>query len=283
MKARWWKALPADQVQCQLCFRQCVLVDGKKGFCGVRENRNGMLESPYLGYFCSMGKDPVEKKPLFHWRPGSFILSLGSIGCTMRCPFCQNHSIAQPVSIPAMRFLSGRSCIDLCHLHRVDSIAFTYNEPTLQAEYICDIAPQLHTEGIDVVLVTNGMFLAEAAEALVPHVSAVNMDVKTFSAKNYTRMGGDLERVKANAELFVRAGRHVEITMLVVPGLADDYADFGQFVDWLAVLGSEIPLHLSRYFPAHRYNEPPTSLETLRNFKELAQKKLAHVHLGNVR
>ena len=282
MEARWWTKDKEMAVRCHLCFRQCSLAPGQTGVCGVRHNEKGELKSPYLGQFCSLAVDPIEKKPLYHWQPGTSILSLGSLGCTMRCPFCQNASIAQPVKIPAMRSLTIEECIALCREYKLSSLAFTYNEPTLQAEFICSGGAQLQEAGIATVLVTNGMFSDEVAAEFVKHVSALNIDVKTFNARNYTRMGGDLERVKRNVEMFVKAGRHVEVTRLLVPKLADDPEDFMEFVRWLSNLSPDIPLHLSRYFPAHNYAEPPTSLNLLDRFAELARKYLRHVYLGNV-
>lgn len=282
MEARWWTKDKAHDVRCLLCFRQCVLSPAQRGFCGVRYNREGELQSPYLGQFCSLAIDPIEKKPLYHWRPGSFILSLGSIGCIMRCPFCQNASIAQPVNIPSMHSLGVDDCIGLCKKHEVSSVAFTYNEPSLQAEYICAGGARLAEAGIALVLVTNGMFSDEVGSELIKHVSAVNIDVKTFSQSHYARMGGDLEKVKRTVEAFVKAGRHVEVTQLVVPQLADDPEDFMAFVDWLSSLGTDIPLHLSRYFPAHKYDEPATSLNVLEAFSRLARQHLRYVHLGNI-
>lgn len=282
MEARWWTKDKEKAVRCQLCFRQCALAPEQVGVCGARLNKGGELLSPYLGQFCSLAVDPIEKKPLYHWRPGSFILSLGSVGCTMRCPFCQNASIAQPVQIPPMRALPIEECVALCREYKLSSVAFTYNEPTLQAEYICAGGEALREAGIDVVLVTNGMFSDEVATELVSHVSALNVDVKTFNARNYQRMGGELERVKHNVETFVMAGRHVEVTRLLVPKLADDPEDFMVFVDWLAKMSPDIPLHLSRYFPSHKYTEPPTRLELLEGFAQLARQQLRHVYLGNV-
>lgn len=282
MEARWWTQEKERCVRCGLCFRRCFLAPGQAGVCSVRINRDGVLKSPYLGKFCSVGIDPIEKKPLYHWKPKTQIVSLGSIGCTMRCPFCQNASIAQPVTIPPMRALSVEECIEVCRQCQVTSIAFTYNEPTLQAEYICGGGPYFREAGIDIVLVTNGMFSNEVAQELLPHVAALNIDVKTFTPKSYVRMGGDLATVTRNVETFVKAGKHVEITRLLVPKLADDFGDFTSFVSWLSELNPEIPLHLSRYFPAHAYNEPPTELGLMRKFARLASAKLRYVHLGNV-
>lgn len=280
--ARWWTKEDDGRVRCGMCFRKCLIPLGKTGGCGVRTNVDGVLESPYLGLFCSLAIDPIEKKPLYHWRQGTSILSLGSIGCTMDCPFCQNYSIAHPVRIPSLRRLSIADCITVCKERGLSSVAFTYNEPTLQAEYICEAAPFFAEAGIDIVLVTNGMFTKEVAEALVACVAAVNIDVKTFTEKHYKRMGGRLAQVKDNVELFVKAGCHVEVTRLIVPKLADDPDDFMAFVTWLAGINSAIPLHLSRYFPAHIYSEPATERSVLEKFFTLAAQKLEHVHLGNI-
>jgi pyruvate formate lyase activating enzyme len=235
--------------------------------------------------------DPIEKKPLYHWRPGSYIFSLGSVGCNMRCPFCQNHRIAQPAggaqSAQNARKMSltPMSPLELVRSVKregLSAVAYTYNEPTLQAEYILQAAPLLKEAGIASVLVTNGMFSAEARDELAPWVGAANVDVKTFDPVKYTALGGSLDVVKENVASWVRAGVHVELTNLVVPGISDSREDFTRMVDWVAEISPAVPLHISRYFPAHKYAAPPTSVGLMKAFEALAGRRLTHVHLGNV-
>ena len=277
-------APPVKSVQCGLCFRACTLDPGQRGFCGARlNNGTGQLQSPYLGRFVSCAIDPIEKKPLYHWRPGSSIFSLGSVGCTMHCPFCQNASIAHPTRWPEPAFLSISDLVATVQKHRLDSVAYTYNEPSLQAEYIIAASPVLKEAGIATVLVTNGMFSPSLLHDLSICVAAVNIDCKTFSHKNYAKLGGCLDTMKRSAVFMKEAGIHVELTCLVVPGISDNPDEFANMVDWIASLGPDTPLHISRYFPRYKYTEPQTSIETLEHFEKIARSRLAHVHLGNVR
>lgn len=213
----------------------------------------------------------------------------------MRCPFCQNHTIAHPgarptahppsphpAGEPKLVALTPEALLADARRLGVPSVAFTYNEPTLQAEYILEAAPLLREAGVGVALVTNGMLSAQALEELLPWIDALNVDVKTFSAANYTKMGGDLATVKRNVARLVQAGVHVELTCLVVPGISDDIAAFAAMTDWIAGISPDIPLHISRYFPAYRYSAPATPLPLLQRFMEVARERLVHVYGGNI-
>ena len=284
MKTRWW-IKNGNSVFCGLCFRGCNITLGNAGKCGVRFNDNGTLISPWLGRFCACAIDPIEKKPLYHWRPGSFIYSVGSIGCNMDCPFCQNHRIAHPDKFPDFNSVPEVSPVELVRNiagFGLDAVAFTYNEPTLQAEYICEAAPLLHEAGIAIVLVTNGLMSYESAVSLTSCVDAANIDLKAFNSKVYKKLGGCLEAVKHNIKLFVTRGIHIELTNLVVPGLNESAEEFIAMVNWIASISPEIPLHITRYFPARNYNEPPTDIEFLHFLELIARGKLKYVHIGNV-
>ena len=289
IKARWWKK-NGNIISCNLCFRKCNIMQGCSGKCGVRFNENGNLVSPFLGKFCASAVDPVEKKPLFHWNSGSFIYSLGSVGCTMDCPFCQNHHIAFP-SRNLYERTAGTPELEVHELvmnvkeSGLNSVAFTYNEPTLQAEYICEAVPVLHEAGISAALVTNGAMSHESAADILSCLNendAANIDIKAFSHKIYQKLGGDLDTVKGNIEAFTSAGIHVELTNLVVTGLNDNHEEFSAMIDWIASMSNKIPLHVTRYFPARNYHESSTSIETLRSFASIAKGKLKYVHMGNV-
>jgi pyruvate formate lyase activating enzyme len=280
-------SLAKHAARCDLCFRSCLVPAGEAGYCRVRTYDGRTPNSPYLGKFCSAAIDPIEKKPLRHWRPGSFIYSLGSVGCNMRCPFCQNHTIAQPDFSSSGRLPPLTECAPQALAAKVralglDSVAYTYNEPTLQAEYILAAAPLLQEAGIATVLVSNGMFSADALRALSPWVSAANIDVKSFNGKTYTGMGGSLETVMRTVAVLLEAGAHVEVTNLVVPGLTDSPEEFAAMTEWLASVSPDIPLHISRYFPANRYREPATSISLLHRFGGIAKERLHRVHIGNV-
>ncbi|MDR1874078.1 MAG: radical SAM protein [Synergistaceae bacterium] len=286
IEARWW-AKEEKGARCGLCFHRCLVPAGAHGLCGVREydGKGKNLSSPYLGRFSSCAVDPIEKKPLYHWRPGSKIFSLGSVGCNMRCPFCQNHAISHPAGgTGSVRLLTlePEELVARVRDMGLSAVAWTYNEPTLQAEYILRAAPLLKKARIAVALVTNGMWGPEFAGELAPLLDAANVDVKTFDAAQYSAMGGSLDVVRENVENLVRAGVHVELTNLVVPGISDSRIGFRTMVDWIAGIGPEIPLHISRYFPAYNHSAPPTDVALMRDFAALAGQKLTHVHLGNV-
>lgn len=277
----------AGTVRCGLCFHACLIPPGGSGYCRVRRCNGRTLTSPYLGKFCSAAVDPIEKKPLHHWRPGGFIYSLGSLGCNMRCPFCQNHGIAQPDfsspnGLPGLTEIPPQTLTATVRNLGLDSVAYTYNEPTLQAEYILAAAPLLREAGIATVLVSNGMISAAALRDLAPWVAAANIDVKSFNAGVYAGMGGSLETVMAAVPFLVKAGTHVELTNLVVPGLTDSPDEFAAMVEWIASISRDIPLHISRYFPANRYRERPTPAELLRRFAVIARSRLKRVHIGNI-
>ena len=288
MEARWWRREDGETngaVSCGLCFRGCRLAEGAAGACGVRFNRGGVLVSPWLGRFPARAVDPIEKKPLAHWRPGSRIYSLGGVGCTMDCPFCQNHHIARPGVCRAPEAVPALSPEDLVREVRalgLEAVALTYNEPTLQAEYVLAAAPLLREAGVATVLVTNGAMSREVAVELAPWVDAANVDLKAFTPEAYRRLGGDLETVKDNIAAWVRGGPHVELTCLVVPGISDDAGAFAAMVEWIAALSPGIPLHITRYFPARHYDAPPTDRRLLEALAAAARERLTRVHLGNV-
>lgn len=290
LEARWWSAAQEKDgavARCGLCHHACVIAAGKTGYCGVRLFDGQRLTSPYLGRFSSIAVDPIEKKPLYHWRPGTHILSLGSLGCTMRCPFCQNHGIAQiaPGGQAAMRTLSDvPAAVLAAHARKqgLRSIAYTYNEPALQAEYILAAAPALRESGIATVLVTNGMYSDALRRELAPWVEAANIDIKCFNPLTYARLGGSLDAAQSTVEAFLDAGVHVEVTTLVVPDISDSPDEFAQELDWLAGLSPDIPLHISRYRPAYKFSAAPTDIALLQRFAAMAKAKLKHVHIGNV-
>lgn len=281
---RWWsKAEDADEARCGLCVHACSIPRDKAGYCSARFYDGRALISPYLGRFTSIAVDPIEKKPLYHWRPGTAILSLGSLGCTMRCPFCQNYNIAQPDSRrrPPLQDVPIDALAAKTRELGLDSVAYTYNEPALQAEYIIAAAPVLRESGIATVLVSNGMYSEALLRDLAPHVQAANIDVKTFNPKTYAKLGGSLDTVKRTVAGLLEAGTHVECTTLVVPGVSDAPEEFAAELDWLAALSPDIPLHISRYRPAHKFTAPPTDVELLRAFARMAAQKLKRVHIGN--
>ena len=290
MEARWWKKNHDGSVSCSLCFRGCIIKQNMAGKCGVRLNENESLISPYLGKFCACAVDPVEKKPLFYWNSGKFIYSLGSVGCTMDCPFCQNHDIAFPVR-DLFEKTAKKSELSVHDLVRnvkklgLNLVAFTYNEPTLQAEFICEAIPVLHEAEISIALVTNGTTSKETTADLLSYLDkndAANIDIKAFTPEIYKKLGGNLDTVKENIKSFIASGIHVELTNLVVTGLNDNVDEFTAMIDWIASISNEIPLHITRYFPARNYYEQSTNIDVLYSFASIAKKKLRYVRMGNV-
>lgn len=272
-------------VVCDFCPHHCQLAEGQTGFCRTRRNAGGRLVSLNYGQVTSLAIDPIEKKPLYHFFPGSYILSVGSFGCNMRCPFCQNYTISQNGAEEVQGYLAPEKLVELAVKYQKQGsigVAFTYNEPLLSYEYIMDTAPLLRAAGQKVVLVSNGQISARPWKNLLTWVDAVNIDLKAFAPSVYTWMGGDLETAKQTIAMAVAAGVHTEVTTLVIPGKNDDREIFTAEVQWLAGLSPEIPLHLSRYFPRYKWTAASTPRQTLIDFQAIAVQYLHHVYLGNV-
>jgi pyruvate formate lyase activating enzyme len=270
---------------CGLCPRRCSLSEGQAGFCRARVMREGVSRPLGYGRLTSLALDPVEKKPLARYYPGSLILSAGSFGCNMNCYFCQNHAIARAgADENPWREFNPRELCDLAkELAPRGNIglAFTYNEPMLNLEFIADCADILREAGLKTVVVTNGNFRLQAAGDTMKKVDAFNIDLKGFTEAWYRRLGGDLETVKA----FIRAAcqtSHVEVTTLVVPGQNDSPEEIDALARWLAEVGRDIPLHLSRYFPRYQASGAPTDRRALFGLAEIAKQYLRHVLVGNV-
>lgn len=273
-------------IKCDLCFHHCQLNEDQIGFCRARQNSNEIIVPLYYGQVSSIALDPIEKKPLAHFYPGSKILSIGSVGCNLKCPFCQNHeiSMALPNQV-AMQSLSPQEAVDLAlKLKKQGNIglAFTYNEPLINYEYVLDTAQCAKKAGLITVLVTNGTIEPLYLESLLPFIDALNIDLKGFTQRFYDLVGGDLDCVKNTIECACQMS-HVEITTLIIPGINDSDSDMEAEAQWLAALNPDLPLHLTRFFPRFQYrNMTPTPLDTLVRLKKIADQYLSHVYLGNV-
>jgi pyruvate formate lyase activating enzyme len=280
-EARFWQPAEEAKVRCRLCPHECLINPGKVGICGQRENDGGHLFSRIYARVTSAALDPVEKKPLYHFMPGTGVLSLGSVGCNFRCSFCQNWSISQ--NDAATEELLPDAAVGLALRKRAASIAYTYNEPIIGLEYVIDTARLAREKGLANILVTNG-FVNEAplAEAL-PFIDALNVDVKSFEEDFYKKLcGGHLGPVLARCEQARRAGAHLEITYLVIPGYNDRTALYEGLSSWIAEkLGDQTPLHLSAHFPRYRLQAPATTVSTLMAAQITARRFLKHVYLGN--
>lgn len=278
-----------EQVLCDVCPKFCKLREGQIGFCRARSNIGGKIVPINYGQATSLALDPIEKKPLMRFCPGTYILSYGSYGCNLRCPYCQNASIsmAGPDNCPH-RLITPEGLTDLAvDLSKQEpgniGVAFTYNEPTVCFEFIRDTSKLLHEAGLKSVVVTNGGLVRKYADELLPHVDALNIDLKGFSNEFYRYVKGEFDTVKEFIKAAVEHKCHVELTTLVIPTKNDDPEEIGREVEWIASISPEIPLHLSRFFPRYKVDDlPPTPAETIYRLKDIAQKKLKYVYTGNL-
>lgn len=282
---------------CHVCFRQCSIAEGKTGACGARICREGTVQPAFYGQLSSIALDPIEKKPLRNFHPGSLILSVGSLGCNLHCPFCQNHMIAQagkdgqfavrtePVGPEEL----VKMAVQLRREGNI-GIAFTYNEPLVGYEYVRDTARLAHEKGLLCVLVTNGTAALPVLEEIAPYIDAMNIDLKGFTDRYYREiLQGDRGMTLAFIREAVRRC-HVELTTLIVPGENDTREEILALSAWIAGLrnvsggksGSEIPLHVSRFFPQYRMlDRGPTDVGTVYSLAEAARQHLCYVYTGN--
>ena len=278
-----------EQVLCDVCPKFCKLREGQIGFCRARSNIGGKIVPINYGQATSLALDPIEKKPLMRFCSGTYILSYGSYGCNLRCPYCQNASIsmAGPDNCPH-RLITPEGLTDLAvDLSRQEpgniGVAFTYNEPTVCFEFIRDTSKLLHEAGLKSVVVTNGGLVRKYADELLPHVDALNIDLKGFSDEFYRYVKGEFDTVKEFIKAAVEHECHVELTTLVIPTKNDDPEEMEREVEWITSISPEIPLHLSRVFPRYKVDDlPPTPAETIYRLKDIAQKKLKYVYTGNL-
>ena len=271
---------------CTLCFHHCVLEDGQTGYCRARANRGGAAASLNYGKISSIALDPIEKKPLRRFHPGSKILSVGSFGCNLRCPFCQNHEISMSGAEDAEAlYLSPDALAEQAErLRGFGNIgaAYTYNEPLIGYEYVRDCAKAMRKRGMLNVLVSNGTVEETPWRELLPLLDAANIDLKGFTEAWYRRLGGDLETVKRNIRIAAETGCHVEVTTLLVTGENDGAEEIAALSEWLSGIDRTIPLHLSRFFPRHKtLDKPPTPVDTVYRLADIARKSLTYVYTGN--
>ena len=271
-----------DTVKCRLCPHRCRISPGHTGICRVRKNIDGKLYSVNYGRVSSWAMDPIEKKPLYHFYPGSMIFSVGSIGCNFRCKFCQNWQIAQLTEIPTDE-ISAKELIDVARRQENNiGIAYTYNEPTIWYEYIIECAKLARREGLKNVLITNGFIEKEPLREIFPYIDAMNIDIKAFNEDFYKGLiSGRLSPVKETVEE-AQAQCHIEITTLIIPGMNDSDEEIQTLAQWLSSLRKDIPLHLTRYFPNYKLDIPPTPIEKIRKARDIAMKHLDYVYTGNI-
>lgn len=271
--------------ECRVCMHRCALEEGQTGRCRARANKDGTIVCANYGQVTALALDPVEKKPLRRFCPGTKILSVGSFGCNLNCPFCQNYDISMADAGTKRKILispeelAGRA--QELETKGNIGIAYTYNEPLVGYEYIRDTAALVRKAGLKNVVVTNGSVKAEVLMEVLPFVDAMNIDLKGFTEGYYRMIGGDLETVKRFIRHAVR-GCHVELTILIVPGQNDSAGEMGRLARWVAGIDRKIPLHVTRFFPSFRMEDgSPTDVQTVYRLADEASKYLDYVYTGN--
>lgn len=281
-QAQFYHPIANGLIECLLCPKHCHIAEGKTGLCLVRKNIEGVLISLNYGA-CSCGAlDPIEKKPLIHFMPGSHIFSVGSMGCNFSCSFCQNHNFVHGGQ--ALETITPADVVDQAIKLKPNNIgiAYTYSEPTVWYEFVYDTAVLAKKAGLKNVLVTNGYIEQTPLKKILPYIDAMNIDIKAFRKAFYTDVcRGELEHVKRTVTIAANQ-THVEITTLVIPGLNDSVDEIRELAEWLSKISPQIPLHLTRYFPCHEMIIPATPIQTLERLQKIASHYLQHVYLGNV-
>lgn len=267
-------------IRCELCPKMCLLSEGESGYCRGKKVVNGKLIAANYGKCASISIDPIEKKPLYHFNPGSYILSLGPNSCNLGCLFCQNWSISQTEC--TTKLISLDELNSMVEKQKLAQVAFTYTEPLMWYEYIWDFAKL--TEGkIDIVLVTNGYLNEQPLKDLVPHIAAMNIDLKSINGDFYSEVcGGDVEVVKRNILIAYQAGVHMEITNLLIPGNNDSFSEIEDLAKFIAAIDRNIPLHLSAYHPDYKFSAHATKLSEIEHACDIASQYLSRVYAGNV-
>lgn len=277
-------------VECHVCARNCTVSEGRRGVCRVRENRGGTMRALTYGRVASRSADPVEKKPLYHFHPGTRVMSFGSAGCSFRCDFCQNYRIAwsDPEDV-GLREESPVEGVEAAEAAGCGGVAYTYNEPIVWLEHALEGCREAKDRGMYTAFVTNGNFTPESLDLVAPHLDAANVDVKAFGEQGEefyrSTVSAELEPVLRRCEELYRRGVHLELTYLVVPGGNDDEESIRGFASWVREeLGPDVPVHFSRFRPMHRMRDAEaTPVETMERAHEVATGEgLEFVYLGNV-
>ncbi|MBW2997056.1 AmmeMemoRadiSam system radical SAM enzyme [Candidatus Woesearchaeota archaeon] len=286
-EAMFYERVGVKKVQCHLCPNECVILDGKRGNCRARENKNGKLYSIVYGLPCTSGADPIEKKPLFHFLPGTSSYSIATPGCNLHCKWCQNWQISQkgPDEVRCFK-MDPEEVVENAISNGCKTIAYTYVEPAIFYEYMLDTAKLAHKAGLKNVAVTNGYLNKEPVKKLYKYIDACNIDLKGFTEEFYREYcGGKLKPVLETIKTAHKMGVWVELTTLVIPGLNDDMETIKKQCEWIKKeLGTRVPLHFSRFFPYYKLAHlPPTPPETLVDAYNVAKKTgLEYVYVGNI-
>jgi len=285
-EAKWWNE-KEQGIECYLCPRRCIIADQSYGVCNVRKNVDNTLYTIVYGHPVAVHVDPIEKKPLYHFYPGSQIFSVGTVGCNLLCEFCQNWDIARArPDDTQMHNISPEKIIDMAQKSNCIGIAFTYNEPTIFGEYVLDIATLAHQSGLQTVMVTNGYITPEAIDDIYPFIDAANIDLKSFSNEFYRQYcKGELQPVLDALQRIRDFGTFVEITTLIIPGKNDSDSELDHLTRWIVDnLGQDVPVHFSAFHPDYKMRQlSRTPKETLDKAREIAIRNgLRYVYEGNV-
>ena len=279
-KARYYKTIDSETVLCELCPALCRLTPGKRGICRSRYNDNGVLKTDNFGETVTVAIDPIEKKPLYHFLPGSDIVSIGANGCNLACRHCQNWQISQEKT--PTTYIPPEQLSDIGAREGSIGVAFTYTEPVIWYEYIVETAPLLRKNGLAVVMVSNGYINPEPMEELLPVVDAFNIDIKGMRPEFYTKIcKGKLEPVQDAIRQIAASPSHLELTNLIITDLNDSDEDFHALGEFIASVDAAIPLHLSAYYPTYKLTNPPTESKTLEKAHKILSSYLSYVFVGN--
>lgn len=284
-EALYWELQNKDTVKCRLCPHECIIPEGKAGVCGARKNISGKLFTLNYSKPVSIAIDPIEKKPLFHFLPGSSVLSFGTYGCNFSCKNCQNFDITMIKGRQPENEVPPENIVEIALANKCQGIAYTYNEPTIFFEYMLDCAKLARKEGLKNIMVSNGYINPEPLKELSRYMDAANIDLKAFDEDFYrTNCKARLEPVKAALKQLAESKVWLEITTLMIPTLNDDMKEFEQQVKWIsAELGRDIPFHISRFFPLHELSHlEPTPESTLSKARQIADRSLDYVYVGNI-
>ena len=284
--ARYWHMEADGFIECDLCPRHCRIAEGKHGACFVRQRTGEELIAASYGLICGPAVDPIEKKPLYHFLPGSSVLSFGTAGCNLTCGFCQNSHLSRATRMDGAR-VTPEEIADTAVRYRCESVAFTYNEPVIFLEFAVDTAKVCRKRGLKTVAVTNGWIEPKPRKEFYEHMDAANVDLKAFTDRFYQKLcGGTLQPVLDTLVYICKeTDVHLEVTTLLIPGWNDSPAEIDAMTQWaVSNLGPDVPWHFSAYRPTREWSKaPPTPLETLLQAKSIAEHNgLQHVHLGNV-
>ncbi len=285
--AKFWKKIEDKKIQCSLCNHNCKIDNGELGICNVRKNENGELFTLIYGSTSSMAADPIEKKPLYHFHPGTNAFSMGTVGCNFKCEHCQNYGISTaPSDYFHIQDITPEQVVEYAKKYGCEGVAWTYNEPTIWHEFSYDSSKLVKKAGLYTCYVTNGFIREEPLKEISPYLDAMNIDVKAFSEDFYKKIcKARLEPVLNTCILAKKLGIHIELTYLIIPSYNDSTEEIKKFCNWIMdVLGDDTPVHFSRFHPDHKMtNVAMTPMDTMTGAYEIARKSgILYVYLGNV-